>query len=80
MTNAATLARLLNARNAAAYCAMSLASFLAHCPVKPISLGPDARLRRYDIRALDAWIDSLNKPDRQPTDWLSKLETGDEAI
>lgn len=80
MAKTANLARLLNARSAAAYCSMSLAAFSAHCPVKPISLGPDARLRRYDIRALDAWIDSLNGPAGQSTDWLSKLEAGDEAI
>jgi len=72
--------RLLTTKQAASYCSMSISAFAAHCPVKAVSLGFDTRLRRYDIRALDAWIDSLNQSSGQQIDWLSKLGISDEAV
>jgi hypothetical protein len=38
---------------------MSLTSFENICPVRPLALGPDKRLERYDLLALDRWIDRL---------------------
>jgi hypothetical protein len=45
------------------------------CPVRPIALGPGKRLERYDVRALDAWIDNLSQRDSAVrTDWLAVLD------
>src|SRR4051794_12905591 len=52
--------RLLTQMQAAIYCGISIPTFSAHCPVRPISLGPGKRLNRYDIRSLDQWIDTLS--------------------
>src|SRR4051794_35216470 len=49
--------RLLTRTQAAIYCGVSVPTFSAHCPVRPISLGPGRRLERYDIHSLDRWID-----------------------
>jgi len=49
--------RLLNQTQAAAYCGVSPSIFRQACPVKPVLLLD--RIPRYDIRNLDAWIDSL---------------------
>jgi hypothetical protein len=51
--------RLLTRAEAAAYCGMSLTSFESICPVRALALGPDKRLQRYDIQALNEWIDRL---------------------
>jgi hypothetical protein len=51
--------RLLTRAEAAGYCGMSLTSFDNICPVRPLALGPDKRLERYDLLALDRWIDRL---------------------
>ena len=55
--------RLLTRAEAAAYCSMSLTAFETVCPVKPIRFGEDRRLDRYDVHALDHWIDRLANPD-----------------
>jgi hypothetical protein len=72
--------RLLTRRQAAEYCSVSIETFAAHCPVRPISLGPGKRLERYDIVALDHWIDLLNGGGVGPSkDWLAALEDEDDG-
>jgi hypothetical protein len=47
------------------------------CPVAPISLGEGKRMERYDVRALDAWIDSLSglaAPPLPRQNWLGLVE------
>lgn len=51
--------RLLTKAEAAAYCGVSSPTFDRICPVKPISFGPEVGLHRYDVVALDTWIDCL---------------------
>ena len=51
--------RLLTRAQAAAYCGLSLSTFSTLCPVQPLSLGDDKRLERYDVVALNEWIDGL---------------------
>lgn len=64
--------RLLRRGEAAAYCALSVPTFLAVCPVVPVALGNGKRLERYDIRSLDNWIDVLGSKDSSSrTDWLA---------
>jgi hypothetical protein len=70
--------RLLSLSLAAAYCGVSTEMFLRACPVRSIALGPSARLRRWDLQALDRWIDGFNDNERkepQPADaWLAKMD------
>jgi hypothetical protein len=54
--------RLLTRAEAAAYCGVSAGAFDSICPVRPIALGSDRRLERYDIQSLDQWIDRLSLP------------------
>jgi hypothetical protein len=49
--------RMLNPREAADYCGLSLKRFPAECTVTPIEMPTGAKL--YDIHDLDAWIDAL---------------------
>lgn len=56
----APVSRLLTVSAAAEYCNLSPKAFQRTCPVRPIALGEDARLLRYDRRALDRWIDGLS--------------------
>ena len=69
--------RLLTRQQAAAYCGVSVATFSANCPVAPLALGKGKRLERYDVHALDAWIDSLREigdsTDSQRS-WLGLVE------
>jgi hypothetical protein len=51
--------RLLTKSQAASYCGLSLPTFGSVCPVRAIALGVGVRMERYDLRELDAWIDSL---------------------
>ncbi|MFC6447458.1 helix-turn-helix transcriptional regulator [Shinella zoogloeoides] len=51
--------RLLTKSQAAAYCGISTQTFGSVCPVRAIALGVGVRMERYDIRAIDAWIDQL---------------------
>jgi hypothetical protein len=70
--------RLLNKGQAAAYCGISASIFAAVCPVRAIALGAGARLQRYDVRNLDAWIDSLSSGGTTaPRDWLSEMDKND---
>jgi hypothetical protein len=67
--------RLLTRGQAATYCGISAATLSAHCPVLPISLGPGKRLERYDVYALNQWIDTLGGVAASSgRDWLSALE------
>jgi hypothetical protein len=66
------LPRLLTREQAAAYCGVSLPTFMGICPVLPIALGASKRLERYDLRALEQWIDTFSgdKPS-SGRDWLA---------
>jgi hypothetical protein len=71
--------RLLTRAQAAAYCGVSVGSFLTLCPVRPIALGDDKRLERYDIVALDEWIDGLKtNAAKCGLDWLETMDTDDD--
>jgi hypothetical protein len=77
MTNKSEMRpRLLNKRQAAAYCGISEQSFAAACPIPPVALGKGNRMTRFDLKALDKWIDSLAPSDATPErDWLESLDT-----
>jgi hypothetical protein len=49
--------RMLDKKEAAAYCGRSLKRFEAECPVKPVCFANGDL--RYDMRELDAWLDSM---------------------
>jgi hypothetical protein len=69
--------RLLTKAEAAAYCGVSSPVFGALCPVRPIALGAGKRLERYDIQALDTWLDELSDGSQSGgIDWLSMMERG----
>lgn len=53
--------RLLTKSQAAHYCGLSVPTFGSVCPVRAIGLGVGVRMERYDIQALDGWIDSLRE-------------------
>lgn len=72
--------RLLTVAEAASYCGVSVPTFERICPISPISLDAsgrnDRRLMRYDVVALDGWIDLLSGrmsgvPEAE--DWASKV-------
>lgn len=71
--------RLLNLKDAAAYCTLGVDTFKRACPVQPVRLRPGARGLRYDKHKLDAWIDTLKEEGAEaPTprtgeDWLATL-------
>ena len=68
--------RLLTREQAALYCGVSVPTFSAHCPVRPISLGPGKRLERYDIQSLDQWITILGGGAASVgRNWLAALES-----
>jgi hypothetical protein len=71
--------RLLTRSQAAAYCGLSVGSFSTLCPVQPIALGNDKRLERFDVVALNQWIDSL-KTDAtmRGFDWLESMDANDD--
>jgi hypothetical protein len=47
----------------------------AICPVAPIALGTSKRSHRYDVRALDRWIDGLAQQDNvKDSDWLGRFD------
>ena len=67
--------RLLTKTEAAAYCGLSSRAFATLCPVRPIALRDDRRLERYDIVALDEWIDRLRGPrSKCGEDWLKMMD------
>ena len=75
--------RLLTIDEAAEYCGMARESFVHNCAVKPKRIRPGQRGLRYDIRELDAWIDTLSADDEgtraaDTTDWLVRLDGTDQ--
>jgi hypothetical protein len=45
------------------------------CPVRPIALGADKRLERYDVVALNEWIDGLSQKGAKCNgDWLELMD------
>ena len=68
-------ARLLTRAQAASYCGLSVATFSALCPVRPIALGKDKRLERFDVVALDNWIDRISTAGAlSGRDWLAAMD------
>ncbi len=68
-------ARLLTRAQAAVYCGFCSSTVSTLCPVRPISLGHDKRLERYDVVALNDWIDRLGEGSMQlGRDWLSAMD------
>ena len=67
----AIIPRMLTKEQAAAYCGLSAATFAGLCPIAAVLLGPDARLARRDVRALDVWLDSMSpaeaRSEKRPT-------------
>ncbi|ESY92254.1 hypothetical protein [Mesorhizobium sp. LNHC229A00] len=62
--------RMLSPVEAAEYCGGKTVDWLqAHVRVAPVKIG---RLVRYDVRALDLWLDGLSERDSAMTadDWL----------
>jgi hypothetical protein len=72
--------RLLTREQAAAYCGVSLPTFMGICPVRPIALGAGKRLERYDLRALEQWIDTFSGDKAScGRDWLAALDAKDDG-
>ena len=68
--------RLVTKTQAATYCGLSTQTFGSMCPVRAIALGHGVRMERYDLRAIDAWIDSLaahGEPQRSADQLLAAL-------
>jgi hypothetical protein len=60
---------------AASYCGVSVATFRMLCPVQPIALGKSKRLRRFDVVALDQWIDAMSTDGvASGKDWLAEMD------
>ncbi|MBZ9705368.1 helix-turn-helix domain-containing protein [Mesorhizobium sp. ESP7-2] len=68
--------RMLSTDEAAEYCGGKSVDWLkAHVKVAPVKLGS---LVRYDVRALDKWLDSLDQSTPLTgDDWLGLLDEGD---
>ncbi len=66
--------RLLKKVEAARYCSLDPTKFQRLCPVRPIEL--DGKVRRWDRKALDAWLDSLTRSPETMTadDWLGERD------
>ena len=61
--------RMLTKREAADHCGRSSKSFAVECPVSPVKFANGDL--RWDVRDLDAWLDSL-KVDNDDTDAILK--------
>jgi hypothetical protein len=65
--------RLLSRSEAAHYCKRSAKKFGSQCPVQPVEMSDGDQL--WDVRDLDAWIDSLKAGNGEEVDAIvSKLE------
>lgn len=73
MTQSAVAPRLLTKSQAAAYCGLSVSTFGGVCPVRAIALGEGVRMHRYDVREIDAWIDSFKSERPSGTSILREL-------
>ncbi|WP_292674990.1 hypothetical protein [Mesorhizobium sp.] len=60
--------RMLGAREAAEYCGIAAKRFPVECAVTPVAMPSGVKL--YDMRDLDAWIDSLKSGDATGDDEL----------
>jgi hypothetical protein len=49
--------RMLDEKEAARHCGLTQKQFKSNCPVRPVRYA-DGTIR-YDVRDLDAWLDSL---------------------
>ena len=68
--------RLLTRQQAAAYCGISVPTFMLVCPISPVALGKGKRMERYDIRSVDAWLDKLDNDGASlNNDWLAKWDS-----
>lgn len=68
--------RMLTRQQAAKYCGVSVPTFMLVCPISPVALGEGKRLERYDIRALDEWLDRLGSDGASlNNDWLAKWDS-----
>ena len=56
--------RLLNTKDAAAYCGMTAKTFKEKCTVRPIALG--VQFARYDRLKIDEWIEKLQNISSTP--------------
>jgi hypothetical protein len=71
---ATIMPRLLTRQQAAAYCGVSVATFSAQCPVRAVALGAGKRLERFDVQALDEWIDRMRGESPLRMDnWLDRI-------
>jgi hypothetical protein len=67
--------RLLSRAQAASYCGLGITTFTMLCPVRPVALGKNRRLERFDVVALDEWIDGLSSDSAASgTDWLAAVD------
>ena len=73
--------RLLTKAEAASYLGISENTFGSICDVRPVALADGrARLLRYDVNDLDAWIDSrkgLTTPSKESGNyWVERMVNG----
>lgn len=52
----------MNQQLAAAYCGLSVDTFTANCPVKPVVITASKTGKRYLRQRLDEWLLSLDSP------------------
>jgi hypothetical protein len=72
--------RLLTRQQAAAYCGVSVPTFVGICPVKGLALGKGKRLERFDRFFLDRWIDTFDSSEiLTKKDWLAELDKNDDG-
>lgn len=73
LTMTASPFRMLNKADAAHYCGLPASRFETLCPVPPVELASGTK--RWDLRDLDRWLDSLKSADDSSDDaLLSRLE------
>lgn len=63
-------ARLLNRRDAAAYCGLPVRNFAKNIRIRPIRLGPH---ELWDRAELDRWIDAMKGGERKTEDWADAV-------
>lgn len=61
---------------AASYCGLSVPTFSAICPVKPIEFTQSSRGQRYLRARLDEWLDNLD-PNRELSAEIPRRKIGD---
>jgi len=64
--------RLLNLKEAAAYCGVGASTFKTQTRITPIKIG---KCVRYDVHAIDRWIDNQTQLESLTgDDWLAKMD------